>query len=209
MRCWHLRSVCVEANWCLAVLAASGLPLMLGEAAPSYAGKLHLLPGCSFQQLPHTRSLRLGSCQEWAASYDCSGVALLPLLLHRPSSLCQLFQVFPPTSCLHLLGIPVPAACLAIKQHVLRAGCQGPAVPPWRRWDPLLGSQHWFLPPSSHPASRIVHLLPFPSPSPGHHPIQSHTASMGPGALLVTVSALARKHGQSTAPRATAWWEMA
>ena len=147
--CWHLGSARVDANRCLAVLAASGLPLTLREAAPSYAGKLHLPPGCSFQQLPHAESLRLvGSCWEWAASCDCGGVGLLPLLLHRPSGLCQLFQVFPPTSCLHLLGIPVPAACPAIKQHVLRARCQGPAVPPLRRWDPLPGSQHRFLPPA-------------------------------------------------------------
>lgn len=97
--CWQLGNAHVDANQCLAMLAASGLSLTFGEAAPSYAGKLHLLPGCCFQQLPHTKSLRLGSCWEWAASCDCSGVALLPLLLHRPSGLCQLSQVFPPTSC--------------------------------------------------------------------------------------------------------------
>lgn len=66
---------------------------------------------------------------------DCSGMAPLPLLLHRPSGLCQLFQVLPPTSCLHLLGIPVPAACPVIKYQLLRARDRSISTktmgPPW------------------------------------------------------------------------------
>lgn len=45
--CWHLGGAHVDANRCLAVLAASRLTLMLEEAAPSHTGKLHLQLGCS------------------------------------------------------------------------------------------------------------------------------------------------------------------
>lgn len=128
---------------------------LCGEAAPT-AGVL-LSAVAPHQKSPAGELLGMGR-------FDCGGVVPLPLLLHRPFGLCQLFQVFPPTSCLHLLGIPVPAACPAIKQHMLRAGCQGLAMPPLRRWDPLPGSQHQFLPASSHPAAGSH--SPFPSPAP-------------------------------------------
>lgn len=45
--CWHLGSARMDANGCLAVLAASRLPLMLEEAAPSHTRKLHLQLGCN------------------------------------------------------------------------------------------------------------------------------------------------------------------
>lgn len=45
--CWHLGSARMDADGCLAVLAASRLPLVLEEAAPSHVGKLHLQLGCS------------------------------------------------------------------------------------------------------------------------------------------------------------------
>lgn len=45
--CCHLGSARVDANRCLAVLAASRLPLTLEEAAPSHTGKLHLQLACS------------------------------------------------------------------------------------------------------------------------------------------------------------------
>lgn len=58
----------------------------------------------------HQKSL-VGELPGTGGVCDRGGVA--QLLSHRPSGLAQPFQVFTPTSHLHLLGIPVPAACPA------------------------------------------------------------------------------------------------
>lgn len=125
---------------------------------------------------------------------DCSGVAPLPLLLHRPSALCQLFQVLPPTSCLHLLGIPVPTACPVIKQQLLRARDRPVSTK-------TTGPSPWVLAPalpSCHPAAGS--LVSFPSPAP-HLGITASSPT-----LLPQHQGL---HRQSIAPYTPAWWEMA
>lgn len=71
------------------------------EAAPTAGVQLSALA-------THGKSL-VGELLGTGCVCDHSGVA--PLLSHRPSGLAQPFQVFPPTSHLHLLGIPAPAVC--------------------------------------------------------------------------------------------------
>lgn len=116
------QEVLVDADGCPAVLAASGLP--------------------TWGSCPHSRTQLLAVAPHRKSLARCHRGAAAPLLWHSPSAVCQLSQVLPPTSCLHLLGISVPMACPAVNQHELRAGYQGQAMHPPGSWDPLAGSQH-------------------------------------------------------------------
>lgn len=111
LRCWQLgHAAHTGASQGLAVFTASGQ--MLGNAAPSYAGSCTCHQGVAFSSYPTPKVSSSGAAGNgqlratamvWPRSCCCC---------IDPPSLCQCFQVFPPTSCLHLLGIPAPAACL-------------------------------------------------------------------------------------------------
>lgn len=135
-----------------------------GERSSFLRRELHLPPGCSFQQLPHTESLQLRSSWERAASCHCYGVASFLLLLHRPS---QSVPVFPGVST-HILLAPAgnPSSCSlpVIKHHVLEWAARGKQL--WDlSWVPALTPM-----PCSHPAAGSCISFPFPPPCIGVNP---------------------------------------